>query len=78
MLNQWLMDWFDLHSAPINLVSIVGMGFVQGFGLAGLVFVFTTTSLRSMDGSLEEAAVIRTDRLPDGCPLVVLILDLDL
>jgi iron(III) transport system permease protein len=58
MLNQWLMDWFDLNSAPVNLVSIVGMGFVQGFGLAGLVFVFTTTSLRSMDGSLEEAAAM--------------------
>jgi iron(III) transport system permease protein len=56
MLNRWLMDWFDLETAPFNVVSIAGMGFVQGFGLAGLVFVFTTTSLRTMDGSLEEAA----------------------
>jgi iron(III) transport system permease protein len=56
MLNKWLMDWFHLRHAPFNIVSIAGMGFVQGFGLAGLVFVFTTTSLRSMDGSLEEAA----------------------
>ena len=58
MLNQWVMDWFNLDSAPFNIVSLAGMGFVQGFGLAGLVFVFTATSLRSMDGSLEESAAM--------------------
>jgi iron(III) transport system permease protein len=58
VLNHWLMDWFRLENAPINVISLWGMGFVQGFGLSGLVFVFTTTSLRSMDGTLEEAAAM--------------------
>ena len=58
MANQWLMQWFDLDSGPIDITSVGGMGVVQGFGMAGLVFVFTATSLRSMDGSLEEAAAM--------------------
>jgi iron(III) transport system permease protein len=58
MANQWLMQWFDLESPPLNITSVVGMGVVQGFGMAGIVFVFTATSLRSMDGSLEEAAAM--------------------
>jgi iron(III) transport system permease protein len=58
MANQWLMQWFDLDTGPIDITSVGGMGVVQGFGMSGLVFVFTGTSLRSMDGSLEEAAAM--------------------
>ncbi|HEX2312463.1 MAG TPA: iron ABC transporter permease [Thermomonospora sp.] len=55
-VNQWLMDWFGLEKGPVNIVSLVGMGFVEGLGLSALVFVMVSGGLRSLDGSLEEAA----------------------
>jgi iron(III) transport system permease protein len=55
-INQWLMDLFGLASAPIDIVSLAGMGFVEGLGLSAVVFIMASSSLRSMDGSLEEAA----------------------
>ncbi len=58
MLNRWLMDWVGLEEGPIDIVSLTGMGIVQGFGMAGIVFLFTAGSLRGMDGSLEEAAAM--------------------
>ncbi|HLY65660.1 MAG TPA: ABC transporter permease subunit, partial [Chloroflexota bacterium] len=56
MVNQIAMNNLGLKSAPFNLLSIPGMGWVQGLGLASLVFVMTSASLRAMDSSLEEAA----------------------
>lgn len=41
----------------VNILSIPAMGFVQGLNLAALVFVLTSAGLRSMDASLEEAAL---------------------
>jgi iron(III) transport system permease protein len=55
-INQWLMDLTGLSSAPIDIVSLAGMGFVEGLGLSAVVFIMASASLRSMDGSLEEAA----------------------
>ena len=55
-INQWLMDLLGLSSAPIDIVSLGGMGFVEGLGLSAVVFIMASSSLRSMDGSLEEAA----------------------
>ncbi|MDT0306617.1 iron ABC transporter permease [Streptomyces sp. DSM 44917] len=55
-VNQWLMDWFGLSSAPINIASLVGMGFVEGMALSAVTFIMVSSSLRSVDGSLEEAA----------------------
>lgn len=55
-VNLWLIDLFELTAAPINIVSLFGMGFVEGLGLSAVVFIMTSSSLRSMDGSLEEAA----------------------
>ncbi len=55
-VNQWLMDLFGLSSAPIDIVSLGGMGFVEGLGLSAVVFIMASASLRSMDGALEEAA----------------------
>jgi len=40
----------------LSILSIPGMGWVQGLGLASLVFVMTSASLRAMDSSLEESA----------------------
>src|SRR5262249_917437 len=36
--------------------NVPGMGLIQGLGLASVVFVLTTASLRSMDPQLEDAA----------------------
>ncbi|HEY8691731.1 MAG TPA: iron ABC transporter permease, partial [Chloroflexota bacterium] len=50
MVNQLL-------GAPVlSILSIPGMGWVQGLGLASLVFIMTSASLRAMDASLEESA----------------------
>lgn len=40
----------------VSILNVVGMGWVQGLGLAALVFVMTSASLRAMDASLEESA----------------------
>lgn len=55
-VNQWLMEGFGLSRAPINIVSLVGMGFVEGLALSALVFTMVSSGLRALDGSLEEAA----------------------
>ncbi|POM24356.1 sn-glycerol-3-phosphate transport system permease protein UgpA [Actinomadura rubteroloni] len=55
-VNQWLMEWFHLSRAPVNIVSLVGMGFVEGLALSALVFGMVSASLGALDGSLEEAA----------------------
>ncbi|MFC9974249.1 ABC transporter permease [Spirillospora sp. NPDC127200] len=55
-VNQWLKQWFGLDEGPINIVSLVGMGFVEGLALSALVFTMVSASLRGLDGSLEEAA----------------------
>jgi iron(III) transport system permease protein len=56
LLNQFLMSSFHLAGAPLNINTIVGMGWVQGLNLAPLAFIMTAAVFRSMDPSLEEAA----------------------
>lgn len=56
IFNRVLMRDFDLSSAPLNIVSPIGMGIVQGIGIAPIVFIVTAGALRSMDTALEEAA----------------------
>jgi len=58
VLNRLLMQTFDLAAAPLNIISIAGMGFVQGLNLAPLAFIMTAAVFRAMDPSLEEAALI--------------------
>lgn len=58
VLNRLLMQAFDLSAAPLNIISIVGMGFVQGLNLAPLAFIMTAAVFRAMDPALEEAALI--------------------
>jgi len=58
VLNRFLMQTFDLAVAPLNIISIVGMGFVQGLNLAPLAFIMTAAVFRAMDPALEEAARI--------------------
>ena len=56
MLNTWLRSLFGLAETPLTIISVPGMGLVQGLGLASVVFVLTAASLRSMDSNLDEAA----------------------
>ncbi len=56
LLNVWLMDFFHLREAPINITSVIGMGWVQGLNLAPLAFIMTAAVFRAMDQALEEAA----------------------
>lgn len=56
MINIWLMGLFGLEAPPFTIISVPGMGLIQGLGLASVVFVLTTASLRAMDARLEESA----------------------
>lgn len=56
IINVWLIQASGLKAGPINIVTLPGMGFVQGLGLASVVFVMTAPPLRALDPVLEEAA----------------------
>ena len=56
VVNQWLVTTLGLETGPFNIVSMPGMGFVQGLGLASVVFAMTMTAFRTMDVALEEAS----------------------
>jgi iron(III) transport system permease protein len=56
LLNQFLASTFGLSGPPLNITSILGMGWVQGLNLAPLAFIMTAAVFRSMDPTLEEAA----------------------
>ena len=56
LINTWLMDVFHLTEAPLNIATIVGMGWIQGLNLAPIAFIMTAAVFRAMDASLEEAA----------------------
>lgn len=56
MLNTWLRSLFGPHAPSLDIINVPGMGLVQGLGLASIVFVLASASLRAMDAQLEEAA----------------------
>jgi iron(III) transport system permease protein len=56
ILNAWLQSLFGLSEAPLNIMTIAGMGWVQGLNLAPLIFIMTAAVFRAMDPALEEAA----------------------
>jgi len=58
IINQLLMRVFDLAAPPFNIMTIFGMGWVQGLNLAPLAFIMTAAVFRAMEPSLEEAARI--------------------
>jgi hypothetical protein len=53
LLNQLLVRTFQLPGPPLNISSILGMGWVQGLNLAPLAFIMTAAVFRSMDPTLE-------------------------
>jgi iron(III) transport system permease protein len=58
LLNQFLVNVLHLIDTPLNISTVIGMGWVQGLNLAPLAFIMTAAVFRSMDPSLEEAAQI--------------------
>lgn len=56
VINSLLMQWFDLKSAPLNVATLGGIGFVQGLTLTPLAYVMISAALRSMNPALVEAA----------------------
>jgi len=56
MVNLWLKELFGFTDSPINIGTLLGMGWVQGLGLAAVAFVMTSVVFRAMDSSLEESA----------------------
>lgn len=58
LLNSWLMSLFGLKTAPLNIATLVGMGWVQGLSLATVTFVMLAATFRNLDGALEESAQV--------------------
>jgi len=56
VINIFLMQGFDLKSAPLNVASLGGIGFVQGLTLTPLAYVMISAALRSMNPALVEAS----------------------
>jgi iron(III) transport system permease protein len=56
LLNQFAMDVIGLSSAPFNIASVVGMGWVMGLSIAPVAFVMTAAVLKAIDPALEESA----------------------
>lgn len=58
LVNVALAGIFSAEFPRINIASPLGMGFVQGLGLAPLGFIMVAASLRSTNPELEEAAAV--------------------
>lgn len=56
IINKWLMELFNLETAPLNIASLIGMGWVEGLGLSSIAFIMIVATYRTMDPALEEAA----------------------
>jgi iron(III) transport system permease protein len=57
-INQFLIETLGLPIDPINIYSLGGMVFVEGFRLVPTAFLMMVPLLRSMDPALEEAAAM--------------------
>jgi iron(III) transport system permease protein len=56
IISHWISSLFSLERSPINVNNVIGMGFVQGLTLTGLMFIMIASSFRAMDPALEESA----------------------
>lgn len=56
VMNVTLMQLFGLTSAPFNVATLGGIGFVQGLTVTPLAYVMLAAALRSMNPALVEAA----------------------
>jgi iron(III) transport system permease protein len=58
LVNQWLVQILPFDHSPLNINSVLGMGWVEGLSLIALAFVMVVGSVRSMDPALEESAQV--------------------
>src|SRR5919109_1651106 len=58
VINIFLMQLFGLASAPLNIATVSGIGFVQGMTLTPLAYVMISAALRGMNPALVEAASV--------------------
>jgi iron(III) transport system permease protein len=56
VVNKALMALLPIDQSPLNIVSVVGMGVVEGFALAPLAFIMIAASFRALDPTLDECA----------------------
>lgn len=56
IVNRVLVDLLSLERSPLNINSLVGMGWVEGIALVSVAFIMTAASFRAMDPALEESA----------------------
>ncbi len=58
VINIVLMQLLGLRSAPLNIATVAGIGFVEGLTLAPLAYVMIAAALRGMNPALVEASSI--------------------
>ena len=58
LINKAIMSIPGMEWASIDIATPIGMGVIQGLGLAPLAFVMVAATFRSLDPSLEEAAAV--------------------
>lgn len=56
LLNQWLVQIFNLEGPPLSLYNLWGMALIQGVSFVPGAFFMLSAAYRAMDPSLEEAA----------------------
>lgn len=56
LVNQWLVQIFNLDAPPLSLYNIAGMALIQGVSFVPGAFFMLAAAYRSMDPALEEAA----------------------
>lgn len=55
-VNQFAMGTLGRSEPVFNIMTLGGMGVVQGLGITSVMFIMTSSSFRNIDVSLEEAA----------------------
>lgn len=58
LINISLMDFFGLKSAPFDIYTMAGMIWTMGISLIPSAYIITSSAMRNMDPSLEDAARI--------------------
>ena len=58
VINIFIMQFFGLTNAPLNIATVPGIGFVQGMTLTPLAYVMISAALRGMNPALVEAASV--------------------
>ncbi|HLC26226.1 MAG TPA: ABC transporter permease subunit [bacterium] len=57
-INRWLMDLFNLSSAPLNTYTLAGMIVLEALRVVPTSFLLMVPLFRNMDPALEEAAAV--------------------